>query len=138
MARKLLILAREIGLEVEREDASVESLVPFHLAEASVEAFMEGLGAVDEDWQERIDAAAHEGKRLFFVGLIEDGYLSVGVRAVETGSPFDSLHGTDNIILIRSARYHETPLVVQGPGAGPDVTAAGILADLVDAAELMP
>ena len=67
----------------------------------------------------------------------DDG-LSVGVRAVDTASPFGGSRGTDNVIIIQSDRYSETPLVVQGPGAGPDVTAAGLLADLVKAAELMP
>ncbi|MDX1547017.1 MAG: ACT domain-containing protein, partial [Rhodothermales bacterium] len=138
VARKLLILAREIGLAVERADVAVESLVPFHLAEGSVEDFLEGLKETDADWQQRVAAAGAEGARLFYVGLIEDGRLSVGVRAIAAGSPFDALQGTDNVILIRSERYHETPLVVQGPGAGPDVTAAGLLADLVKAAELMP
>lgn len=138
VARKLLILAREMGLCVERDDFEVESLAPVHAREQSAEAFMEALSAVDAGWQERVAAAAAEGKRLRYVGLIEDGRLSVGVRAVADASPFAALRGTDNAIVFSTARYHDTPLVVQGPGAGPAVTAAGILADLVEAAELMP
>ncbi len=138
VARKLLILAREIGLEVERADVSVESLVPFSLMESSVEAFLEGLHEVDEAWRQRAEEAAQQGQRLQYVGVIEDGRLTVGVRATDAESPFSCLQGTDNTIMLTTARYHDTPLVVQGPGAGPDVTAAGILADLIEAAELMP
>ncbi|MEL6614768.1 MAG: bifunctional aspartate kinase/homoserine dehydrogenase I, partial [Bacteroidota bacterium] len=138
VARKLLILARETGREVERADVTVESLVPPDLAGVSVDAFMDGLDAQDAAWAERVDAARARGCRLAFVGTINASGLGVGVREVPLDSPFAASRGTDNVILIRSARYHETPLVVQGPGAGPDVTAAGLLADLVNAAELMP
>ena len=138
VARKLLILARESGRATERADLAVESLVPAELAEVSVEAFMDGLDAHDAEWAARVAAAEAEGRRLAYVGQISDAGLSVGVRAVDRTSPFGGSRGTDNVILIQSARYHDTPLVVQGPGAGPDVTAAGLLADLVKAAELMP
>ncbi len=138
VARKLLILARETGRVVERADLEVESLVPADLADVSVDDFMSALGDLDAAWAERVAAAAAEGKRLAYVGQITEDGLSVGVRAVDRSSPFGASKGTDNVILIQSARYHETPLVVQGPGAGPDVTAAGLLADLVKAAELMP
>lgn len=138
VARKLLILARETGRDVERSELSVESLVPPELADVSVDAFMAGLEGLDAAWAARVAAAEAEGQRLAYVGQITDDGLSVGVRAVDAASPFARSRGTDNVILIQSARYHDTPLVVQGPGAGPDVTAAGLLADLVKAAELMP
>ena len=138
VARKLLILARECGRDAERADLTVESLVPPELADVPVEAFLNGLDDLDAAWAERVAAAEAEGKRLAYVGEISDAGLRVGVRAVDRASPFGGSRGTDNVILIQSARYHDTPLVVQGPGAGPDVTAAGLLADLVKAAELMP
>ncbi|MEM7789337.1 MAG: bifunctional aspartate kinase/homoserine dehydrogenase I, partial [Bacteroidota bacterium] len=136
VARKLLILARETGRAVERADVAVESLVPADLADASPEAFLDALDRLDAAWAQRVAEAG--GRRLAYVGEITEAGLRVGVRAVDPGSPFGRSEGTDNVILIRSARYRETPLVVQGPGAGPDVTAAGLLADLVKAAELMP
>ncbi|MEM1054231.1 MAG: bifunctional aspartate kinase/homoserine dehydrogenase I [Bacteroidota bacterium] len=138
VARKLLILAREAGHEVERADVSVESLVPDALADVSVEQFMDALDDLDAEWSRRVAEAEAAGSRLAFVGAIDGDGLRVSVQVVGQESPFAASRGTDNVILIRSARYHETPLVVQGPGAGPDVTAAGLLADLVNAAELMP
>ncbi|MEM6326989.1 MAG: bifunctional aspartate kinase/homoserine dehydrogenase I [Bacteroidota bacterium] len=138
VARKLLILAREAGREVERAEVSVESLVPDDLADVSVEQFMTHLDRLDAAWSRRVTEAEAQGGRLAYVGAIDGEGLRVSVQVVDQESPFAASRGTDNVILIRSARYRETPLVVQGPGAGPDVTAAGLLADLVNAAELMP
>ncbi|HIG75422.1 MAG TPA: bifunctional aspartate kinase/homoserine dehydrogenase I [Bacteroidetes bacterium] len=138
VARKLLILARESGRDVERADVTVESLVPAALADVTVEQFMDALPTLDDAWRQRVADAEAQGGRLAFVGSIDGDGLRVSAQVVPLDSPFAASRGTDNVILIRSARYHDTPLVVQGPGAGPDVTAAGLLADLVNAAELMP
>jgi aspartokinase/homoserine dehydrogenase 1 len=138
VARKLLILAREMGLGVERADIDVEALVPASMMEGAMDGFMEALHTQDAYWHERAEAAIRDGKRLRYVGCIADGRLRVGVRAVEAASPFARLRGTENAIIFTTARYQTMPMVVQGPGAGPDVTAAGILADLVQAAERMP
>lgn len=135
-ARKLLILAREMGLSVEREDVAVESLVPAHLFDVSVDDFMGQLDQLDPVWKERIEQARKEGGRLQYIGLIEEGRLSVRTRWIEPNSPFAHLKGTDNMVVYTTERYNEYPLVIQGPGAGPVVTAAGILADLIKAAEL--
>lgn len=136
VARKLLILAREIGLSVEREDLAVESLVPAHLFDVSVEDFMSQLQELDAEWTERVRNAREEGGRLQYIGLIEDDRLSVRTRWIGPESHFAQLKGTDNMVVYTTRRYNEHPLVVQGPGAGPVVTAAGILADLIKAAEL--
>ena len=138
VARKLLILARETGRDLERADLDVEPLVPPHLLDVSTDAFLDALDDLDAEWADRVAGAAARGERLAYVGQIDDSGARVGVRSVPLDSPFAASRGTDNAILIRSDRYRETPLVVQGPGAGPDVTAAGLLADLVKAAELMP
>ena len=138
VARKLLILAREMGLHVERSDIAVEALVPSSMMDHPIDGFLAELHSVDEHWRERVAAATRQGKRLRYVALIEDGQLSVGVHAVEADSPFARLRGTENAIIFTTARYHAMPMVVQGPGAGPDVTAAGLLADLIQAAERMP
>jgi aspartokinase/homoserine dehydrogenase 1 len=131
VARKLLILAREAGLKVERAEISVESLVPAHLEGTSVGEFMERLGEADETWAKRSDAATRDGRRLQYVARMADGALKVGVQALAPDSPFYHLTGTDNMIIFTTARYHQNPLVIRGAGAGPEVTAAGILADLV-------
>ena len=138
VARKALILAREMGLEAERADVQVESLVPHDLQDRSTDAFLDGLADVDAMWRERVAAAEKEGKQLRYLGRIESGCLRVGVEAVGPPSPFAHLRGTDNMIAFTTERYQERPLVVQGPGAGPDVTAAGILADVVKAVQQMP
>jgi len=138
VARKLLILARETGRSVERNELVVESLVPAHLQDVSASTFMDVLPDLDAEWAARVAEARQREERLAYVGQIDRKGLRVGVRSVPRASPFGGSRGTDNVILIQSNRYNETPLVVQGPGAGPDVTAAGLLADLIKAAELMP
>jgi bifunctional aspartokinase / homoserine dehydrogenase 1 len=136
VGRKLLILAREMGIEAERDDVAVESLVPAHLFDVSVSEFLDQLEAMDEAWEERVAKAAAEGGRLQYIGLIDEGRLSVRVRWIGPDSPFAHLQGTDNMVVYSTMRYNDNPLVVQGPGAGPVVTAAGLLADLIKAAEL--
>jgi bifunctional aspartokinase / homoserine dehydrogenase 1 len=137
VARKLMILAREMGWRVERPDVSVESLVPPHLMDVSRDDFMQRIEESDAAWEARIDAARRGGGRLAYIGRIENGGLRVSVESVPDDSPFGSLRGTDNLVAYTTERYSDTPLVVRGPGAGPAVTAAGILADVVRAAELV-
>ncbi|BBM73522.1 bifunctional aspartate kinase/homoserine dehydrogenase I [Rhodothermus marinus] len=137
VARKLLILAREAGLPVERSDVEVQPLVPDELREVPLEEFLARLCEQDAYWRERVEEARREGRRLHYIGRIEDGRLAVGVQAVGPDSPFYNLQGTDNLIAFTTAYYCRTPLVVRGPGAGPEVTAAGIVSDLRRALEQM-
>lgn len=137
VARKLLILAREMGLRVERTDVEVESLVPDHLQDIPLEAFLERLPELDDGWRDRCQAAQASGERLQYLAGIEAGRLRVRVQPVATDSPFAALRGTDNMVVYTTERYQANPLVIRGPGAGPDVTAAGILADVIRAAQLV-
>jgi bifunctional aspartokinase / homoserine dehydrogenase 1 len=132
VARKLIILAREMGLGVELEDVSVESLVPEDLRGAGVEEFMGGLARHDRAMSETLADARARGQALRYVGRIdEDGRLSAGLRTFPLDHPFANLRGSDNVISFRTARYDAQPMIVRGPGAGPEVTAAGVFSDLL-------
>lgn len=136
MARKFLILARETGRAIELEDIRIESLVPLGDGRASVDAFLEGLRAQDDAFERRRAAAEAGGRILRYVGTLDGDGARVGLCEVDASSPFRQLRGTENMVIFTSRRYNESPLVVQGPGAGADVTAAGILADVIRAARM--
>ena len=138
VARKLLILAREMGLEVEMSDIKLQPVVPSSTPAIKSEEDFAGLKLLDQEWQARVEAAAQRGMRLRYVATFDESGLHVGVREVDGDSPLFNTTDRENIISFYTPRYSGMPLVVRGPGAGPTVTAAGIIADLVKAAELMP
>lgn len=122
VARKLIILAREMGLEVGMDAVQVESLV-----EKSDHAIATLL-----------DTARSKGQVLRYVGTIDsDGAMSAGLRAYPLEHPFANLSGGDNIVSFQTARYNMQPMIVRGPGAGPEVTAAGVFADLLRLASFL-
>jgi aspartokinase/homoserine dehydrogenase 1 len=132
VARKVVILAREMGMPIDLGDVAVSSLVPEALQRGTVAEFLAALPARDEAMEEARRSAAAAGNVLRFVGRVtREGDASVGLRAYSATHPFARVQLTDNIVLFRTRRYHENPLVVQGPGAGPEVTAAGVFADLL-------
>jgi aspartokinase/homoserine dehydrogenase 1 len=131
-ARKLIILGREMGMRLEMKDIRVESLVPAGLESLSVDAFLQALTRFDAEMLARWRKARDAGKVLRYVGRLNrhDG-ATVGLEAMPADHPFAHMNLTDNIVRYQSARYSANPLVVQGPGAGPAVTAAGVFADLL-------
>jgi aspartokinase/homoserine dehydrogenase 1 len=132
VARKLIILAREMGEGIELSDLSVQSLVPEALRDCSIDEFLDALPQYDDEIDALYRQAAADGKKLRYVaGLDDDGNASVALEAVSPGHPFCNINLTDNIVQFTSDRYAANPLVVQGPGAGPEVTAAGVFADLL-------
>ncbi|MCQ4164643.1 bifunctional aspartate kinase/homoserine dehydrogenase I [Tahibacter harae] len=132
VARKLVILAREAGRELSLADVRVESLVPESLRAAAPEEFMQRLGELDTAFAARHAAAAASGKVLRYVAQLDrDGRASVGLVELGREHAFAHLRETDNIVQFSTRRYCNNPLVVQGPGAGPEVTAAGVFADLL-------
>ncbi len=138
VARKLLILARELGLGMELADVEVESLTPEELADASVEDFLDGLARHDGDMRRRLQKAEEEGCVLRYVGRLDsEGRASVRLESLPRDHLFARLHLTSNMFLYRTARYSDSPLVVQGPGAGPAVTAGGIFADVLRLARML-
>jgi aspartokinase/homoserine dehydrogenase 1 len=132
VARKLVILARAAALSLEPEEVAIESLAPESGAE-SVEDLWSELPSMDAAMDElRIRAEASDG-RLVYMATVEEGQARVGLEIVEREHPCWSLRGSENLVLVVSERYRETPLVVRGPGAGPQVTAAGVFADVLRA-----
>ncbi len=132
VARKLTILAREMGLELEVEDIELQGLVPEGSGEGSVQDFMSSLGSLDEEMAKMVGEAAAEDQVLRYVGRIDrNGEATVGVQRYRLTHPFAGLKLTDNIVQFHTRRYSENPLIVQGPGAGPHVTAGGVFADVL-------
>lgn len=132
VARKLIILGREMGLTLELADVRIESLVPAGLETGSIDDFLARLPAHDATMQARHVAAAARGKVLRYVGQITaDGEATVGLVELDRKHPFANIALTDNVVRFATSRYCDNPLIVQGPGAGPAVTAGGIFADLL-------
>ncbi|WP_342315962.1 homoserine dehydrogenase [Lysobacter sp. FW306-1B-D06B] len=129
--RKLLILARTAGVELEAADVQVASLVPPELAILSKDALDAALPALDAPLRERYAQAYKRGERLRFIARLQDGRASVGLESLPADHPLAGGAGTDNRVAIWSDRYAVQPLVIQGPGAGAEVTAAGLLDDVL-------
>lgn len=131
VARKLLILAREMGSELELSDIEFESLLPDgSWGGKSVETFLKLLSKFDGSMRERIEKANKEGKVLRYIGSYENGKAEVSLQAVDSNHPFSQLSGSENIIAFSSERYDRQPLVIRGPGAGASVTAAKLFAEI--------
>lgn len=135
VGRKLLILLREAGFALEPHDIPVESLVPPELAILTeAEAFLDALSKVDGLWTRRSEEAAKRGERLVYAASLGEGGPQVGVRCLPEDHPLARLGPGENLLLFTTDRYPTTPLSISGPGAGPVVTASGVLADILSAA----
>jgi len=134
VARKALILARLLGFKGELSDVTVESLVPVAYRKLPLATFLARLEQQDPAWAERQAAAQRQQRVLRYVLLATARRVQVGLRAVPLSHPLAGLRGTDNQIVFTTTRYREHPLVITGPGAGPAVTAAGVLNDLLQLA----
>ena len=132
VARKMVVLARELGLEVSLDDVQVHNLVPEALRNCSREEFLEKLPTYDAVIRQELEQLVKADERACYVGVIEkNGSIAVKIAGYPTTHPFSHLNGTDNILAFYTRRYQQQPLVVQGPGAGAEVTAAGVFADLL-------
>jgi aspartokinase/homoserine dehydrogenase 1 len=132
VARKLIILGREMGLDLEIGDVEVESLVPGDLTKCSIEEFLERLPEYDATLRKRYEAARAQGKVLRYVARLESGgRATVGLTQLDVRHAFANIALTDNVVRFATRRYCDNPLIVQGPGAGPEVTAGGVFADLL-------
>lgn len=135
VARKLVILLREAGVPAERDAVRVERLLPWSLGpDHPVDAFFEPLPELDPVWERRVARARADGLRLAPLARFGRGRARFAVEPVPAASPFGALEPGGNLLVIETGRYRAAPLVIGGPGAGPAVTAAGVLADVVAAA----
>jgi aspartokinase/homoserine dehydrogenase 1 len=132
VARKILILARESGFNLEFDDVVVENILPAPCLKAkTVEEFFTQLEKNNDVFSKKRAAADKANKVLRFIAKLENGKAEVSLQAVDSTHPFYSLSGSDNMIAYTTERYKERPLVIKGPGAGAEVTAAGVFGDII-------
>ena len=138
VARKLLILARQIGWEMDLKDIRVENLIPPSLRRLKTGQFLEKLALVDKAYQKKLNRARSRGCVLRYVARLADHRGSAGLIEIPKDHPFASTKGSDNIFAFTTDRYLSTPLIVQGPGAGAEVTAAGVFSDILKLLHYLP
>ncbi|MGI6223737.1 MAG: bifunctional aspartate kinase/homoserine dehydrogenase I [Prevotella sp.] len=134
--RKLVILTRESGYRIEQEDVKKELFVPEDYFKGSVDEFWKRLPELDFDFEKRRKQLEQAGKHWRFVAEMEGGKAKVSLKAVDHTSPFYNLEGSNNVVLLTTERYKEYPMQIQGYGAGADVTAAGVLANIMSIANI--
>jgi bifunctional aspartokinase / homoserine dehydrogenase 1 len=132
VARKILILSRECGLGLELNDIPIQNLVPADCqGEMTTPEFLTALKKHDTAFETLRAQAEVKKEKLRYQAILENGKVNVELKSVNSSHPFYSLSGSDNIILLTTERYHERPMVIRGPGAGAEVTAAGVFADII-------
>lgn len=136
VVRKILILAREAGYEIEENQIKVEKFIPETLFEGTIEKFWEGIKNLDSEFEEERLKIEKENKKLRFIATFEPHNSQVILKSVDRNSPFFDLEGSNNVILITTERYNEYPMQIKGYGAGADVTAAGVFADIIRIANI--
>ena len=134
--RKLVILAREAGYRVDQSDVKRNLFIPESFFEGTLEDFWRQVQTLDEHFERQRQQLEAEGKHFRFVARMENGACEVGLQAVDSHHPFFDLEGSNNIIMISTERYHEYPMIIKGYGAGADVTAAGVFADIISIANI--
>jgi aspartokinase/homoserine dehydrogenase 1 len=134
--RKLVVLAREAGYKSEQTNVKRNLFVPDEYFKGSIEHFWEQIHRLDAEFEEKRKLLAQQNKHLRFVARMENGACEVGLMEVDSRHPFYELEGSNNIILITTERYRELPMVIKGYGAGAEVTAAGVFADIISIANI--
>ena len=134
--RKLVILSREAGYPLDIDDIEAKLFIPDKYFRGSPDEFWATVTELDEEFERRRKELAAKGLRSRFVAMMEDGRASVSLREVDSTSPFWGLAGTGNVILLTTERYKDYPMEIKGYGAGADVTAAGVFADIISIANV--
>ncbi len=134
--RKLVILAREAGYDVEQEDVEKNLFVPEEFFEGGPEEFLDKIKELDAEFEMKRSEAEKDNQHFRFVASLDNGKVSVGLRLVDADHPFYTLAGSNNVILLTTERYMEYPMVIKGYGAGAEVTAAGVFADIISIANI--
>lgn len=136
VVRKLVILAREAGYVVEQDDVKKNLFIPEKYFTGSVDDFFSQIPEIDDEFDAKRVDAENNGEHFRFVASLEDGHAEVGLQRVTSSHPFYALEGSNNVILLTTERYKEYPMVIKGYGAGADVTAAGVFADIISIANI--
>jgi len=132
VARKLLILAREAGFELEPNDIDVQNLVPESARNGNdVNQFFDVLSGFDDEFEKMRSDAEKEEKKLCYIARFENGKGVVKLEKISRDHPFYDLDGSDNIMALYTRYYKDSPMVIKGPGAGANVTSGGIVADIL-------
>ena len=134
--RKIVILSREAGYKISREDVEKHLFIPDEYFEGPVEEFWKRIPDLDAHFEEMREKAAAKNHRFRFVASLSEGKAKVELREVDNEHPFYRLEGSNNVILLRTARYKEQPMEIKGYGAGAAVTAAGVFADIISIANI--
>lgn len=134
--RKIVILAREAGYVVEQSDVEKNLFVPQQMFEGSAADFINNLRQMDADFEKTRFEADQKGDKFRFVASLDSGKVSVGLRRVSRIHPFYNLEGSNNVILLTTERYRRYPMEIKGYGAGAEVTAAGVFADIISIANI--
>ena len=136
VARKILILAREAGYRLEMSDIENKGFLPESCLQGSVEDFYSEMEKHEDYFRELLETAKIQGLSLKYIASFDNGKASVGLQSIDAAHNFANLSGKDNAVLFYTNRYADFPLVVKGAGAGADVTAAGVFADIIRAARI--
>ena len=136
VVRKLLILCREAGYELEERDVHVERFIPDELMNGSIEDFWEEIKGLDSVFESKRVALEAGNKRWRFIARFDPNGATISLIEVDSHSPFYDLEGSNNVILFTTERYNEFPMQIKGYGAGAGVTAAGVFADIIRIANI--
>ena len=134
--RKLVILTREAGYQIEQSDVEADLFIPQTFFNGDVESFWQNLPSLDADFEARRQRVEGDGRRWRFVAKYEGGHARVSLAEIPENHPFYRLEGSNNIVMLTTERYREYPMLIQGYGAGASVTAAGVFADIMSIANI--